>query len=338
MTLTIKTVRVFYCGQTVYNGNDMGGGEYMGFNVDDKLVIAIASSALFDLAEGDRIFSEQGEEAYRAYQHQNEHIPLEKGVAFPLVRRLLSLNGEDEEDQLVEVVLLSQNDADTGLRVFNSIEHYGLPITRAVFAKGGTPFIYMDAFNACLFLSGDYSNVRKAVQLGLPAGQVFPTDFIDDVDDDELRIALDFDGIIADDSSERVFQEGHLPAFREHELKNKGEPLPAGPLAKFMKELSKLQQREEAKKTADPTYKPRIKIAIATARNAPGHERVISTVRSWGIVVDVVFFLGGIEKQRVLKVFKPHIFFDDQLKHIEGVARVAPSVHVPFGITNKISE
>lgn len=308
----------------------------MKFDIDNMLVIAVSSSALFDMTEEDRIFAEKGEDAYRAHQHKNEHIPLQVGVAFPLVRRLLSLNDDAkyEEEQQVEVVLLSQNDADTGLRVFNSIEHYNLPITRAVFSNGGTPFIYMEGFNACLFLSGDPDNVKRAVELGLPAGQVFPTDFEDDEDDPELRIAFDFDGIIADDSSETVFQEGHLTAFREHELKNKGEPLPAGPLAKFMKELSRIQQHEEEKKREDPQYKKRVRIAIATARNAPGHERVISTVRSWGIVVDVVFFLGGIEKQRVLKTFKPHIFFDDQLSNIENVARVAPSVHVPFGVTN----
>jgi 5'-nucleotidase len=307
----------------------------LAYKIEEKFVVAIASSALFDLSESDRIFTELGEEAYRKYQREKEDVTLSTGVAYPLVRRLLSINGEDPDDQPVEVVLLSRNDADTGLRVFKSIEMYSLPITRAVFAKGGNPFLYMDAFNASLFLSGNLQSVQKAVELGFPAGRVFPTDFVDDEDDQELRIAFDFDGILADDSAETVFQEGQLPAFLQHEKQKAGEPLPAGPLLKFVKELSKLQQREYAKKEQNSEYKPRIRIAIATARNAPAHERVISTVRDWGIQVDEAFFLGGIDKERVLKVFKPHIFFDDQLGHIEGVSKIAPSVHVPFGIANK---
>jgi 5'-nucleotidase len=48
-----------------------------------------------------------------------------------LVNKLLRLNRADK--QYVEVILLSRNSADTGLRVFNAIKHYGLDITRAAF-------------------------------------------------------------------------------------------------------------------------------------------------------------------------------------------------------------
>lgn len=168
----------------------------MGYHIQDKLVVAVASSALFDLTESDAVFQEHGEEEYRKYQRENEKRVLDKGVAFPLIKRLLGLNDADIGDQAVEVVLLSRNDPDTGLRVFKSIEYYGLPITRAVFVTGNDPFVYMDAFNASLFLSGNKDDVKQAVELGLPAGCVYPTDFVDDEEDEELRIAFDFDGIM----------------------------------------------------------------------------------------------------------------------------------------------
>ncbi|PYI54250.1 5'-nucleotidase [Paenibacillus flagellatus] len=309
----------------------------MSYDIEEKFVIAVASSALFDLSESDRIFREKGEEEYRRYQREHENEKLHTGVAFPLIKRLLSLNEESAGDRPVEVVLLSRNDPDTGLRVFKSIETYGLPITRAVFVAGKNPFEYMGALNASLFLSGNPTDVQEAMEHGFPAGCVFPTDFVDDESDEELRLAFDFDGIIADDSAEQVFQRGALDLFHRHERGKAGEPLPAGPLLKFFVEIGKLQKREIDKAKTDPGYKPKVRIAIATARNAPAHERVISTLRQLDIRVDEAFFLGGIAKSRVLQIFKPHIFFDDQAGHIQGVARIAPSVHVPFGVMNRTS-
>ena len=306
----------------------------MPYDIENKFVIAVASSALFNLKESDRIYQEKGEDDYRAFQREHENEVLAPGVAFPLIKRLLSISGDSPDEQLVEVVLLSRNDPDTGLRVFNSIEHYGLPISRAAFTAGKKPFVYMDAFNASLFLSGNPEDVQEAVEHGFPAGCVYPTDFIDDDTDEELRLAFDFDGVIADDSAESVYQQGALELFQQHEKLKAGEPLPPGPLLRFFVEISKLQKREWDKARLDPDYRPKIRIAIATARNAPAHERVIATLRKLEIQVDEAFFLGGIDKGRVLKVFKPHIFFDDQAGHIQGVARIAPSVHVPFGVAN----
>lgn len=304
----------------------------MPYDIENKFVIAVASSALFDLTESDRVFQEEGEEAYRDYQREHESELLEQGVAYPLIKRLLSINTTD--DQIVEVVLLSRNDPDTGLRVFKSIEHYGLSISRAVFVNGNNPFKYMSTFNTTLFLSGDPDNVKEAVAHGYPAGCIYPSDYIDDESDNEIRLAFDFDGIIADDSAESIFQVGALEQFHSHEKELASLPLPPGPLLKFFTEISKLQQREISKNQNNPQYKPRIRIAIVTARNAPAHERMINTLRKLEIRVDEAFFLGGVEKIRALSVFKPHIFFDDQVGHIEGVARTFPSVHVPFGAAN----
>jgi 5'-nucleotidase len=240
------------------------------------------------------------------------------------------------DEQLVEVVLLSRNDPDTGLRVFNSIEHHRLAISRAAFVKGRNPHLYMAAFNASLFLSGNADDVRSAVAAGLPAGQVFPTAFVDD-EEPELRIAFDFDGIIADDSAEAVYKAGGLAGFHSSERELALEPLKAGPLQRFFTEVAGLQAKERARQLRDPSYQPRLRVAIVTARNAPAHTRVITTLREWGIQVDEAFFLGGVEKAEILRTFQPHIFFDDQLRHIEGTSQVTPSVHVPFGVANAVA-
>jgi 5'-nucleotidase len=310
----------------------------MAYPIEKKLVVAVASSALFDLTDSDRIFREHGEDKYRAYQRDHENEVLKPGVAFPLIRRLLGVNGDDDDDKPVEVVLLSRNDPDTGLRVLKSIQTYDLDISRAVFVKGRNPFVYMNALNACLFLSANEDDVKRAVQRGLPAGRVFPTEFLDNQDEKELRIAFDFDGILADDTAEAFFQREGLERYLASEQEQADDPLVPGPLHRFLTEISVLQERELKRKEADPTYEPRIRVAIITARNAPAHERVVKSLRKWGIQVDEAFFLGGIEKRRILEEFKPHIFFDDQLRHVEGAARVSPSVHVPFGVSNNPTE
>ena len=310
----------------------------MAYPIENKLVVAVASSALFDLSESDKIYREQGVDAYRKYQRKKENTRLSPGVAFPLVRRLLRLNEDLDDDKApTEVVLLSRNDPDTGLRVLNSIEKHSLGISRAVFVNGGNPFRYMNALNASLFLSANVSDVRKAVRQGLPAGRVFPTSFSDSEDDLELRIAFDFDGVIADDSSEAVYKKKGLQAFQASEIRKALRPLKEGPLARFFKEVSRLQKFERDRKSKNSGYTPKLRTAIITARNAPAHKRVIATLRSWGIEVDEVFFLGGIAKGRILKEFRPHIFFDDQLQHVTGVAGATPSAHVPFGVANEPS-
>lgn len=310
----------------------------MSYQVEDKLVVAIASSALFDLRESDDVFRTEGLEKYRQYQRKHETAVLKPGVAYPLVRRLLAVNsGFPGGERPIEVVLLSRNDPDTGLRVFNSIESHGLDITRAAFVGGRDPFRYMEAFNASLFISADERDVNNAIADNLPAGRVLGTGvaFADDSADPELRIAFDFDGVIADDASEVVYQTQGIDAFHEREDRLASEPVERGPLARFFRDIANLQRREKEFKERDESYQPRLRTAIVTARNAPAHKRVVMTLRAWDIHVDEVFFLGGINKSRILEEFRPHIFFDDQLGHIQGTAQVAPSVHIPFGVANE---
>lgn len=318
----------------------------MAYQLSSRLVVGLASSALFDLTESDSVFQAKGESAYRDYQRKHQDNPLSKGVAFSFVKRLLSLNALSPENPVVEVILLSKNDADTGLRVMNSIEHYGLNISRAMFLQGRSPYPYIKSLDIELFLSANLADVQQAIDAGFPAGHIQEgfgqetgelnhIDTTANQDERELRIAFDFDGVIADDESETVFQSENLDGFQAHEKEKVDVPHSPGPLKPFLARISQIQQLELEKQAEDESYEPILRISIVTARNAPSHKRVINTMRSWGINVNEAFFMGGIEKSRVISVLKPHMFFDDQKGHLDHVSHLFPSVHVPFGVANR---
>jgi len=308
----------------------------MAYPIEHKLVIGIASSALFDLTESHQVYLESGAEEYRKYQEQHIDAILNKGVAFPFIRRFLGINKHYAQSAPVEVVLFSRNSPETGLRVMKSIAHYGLDITRACFVTGQSPYTYLPAFNTSLFLSANEEDVRNALEAHYPAGLVLPSRTEDDDDDTELRVAFDFDGVIADDESETVFKRNNdVDEFHAHERERVAIPHQPGPLADLFQKLSLMQRLEERAQRRDPTYKRILRIAIITARSAPSHERVVTTLKSWGVSANETFFLGGMEKARVLAVFKPHIFFDDQLSHLKSAGGTIPMVHVPFGVANR---
>lgn len=310
----------------------------MPYELENRLVIGVASSAVFYLVASDAVFQSQGEEEYRKYQQENLHVPLPKGIAFPFIKRLLSVNdlSADPTDPLVEVILLSRNDPDTGLRVLKTIEHYGLGMTRAIFMQGKSPYEYIRALNIALFLSGEKKDVESAIKAEYPAGQVLDSKFEDDEADKTLRIAFYFDGVLAGDESESIMQTSGLTVFHAPEVKIVMQPHNPGPLKEFMVRISKIQTVEEKHKKLNPEYENRIRVSIVTARNAPSHERAMNTLKSWGVMANDAFFLGGIEKGKILGVLKPHIFFDDQSGHLKSTSAVAPSVHIPFGITNNV--
>lgn len=307
----------------------------MAYDLENMLVVGVASSALFDLSNADAVFRERGEVPYREYQEEHIAVAFEPGVAFPFIKRLLSLNDlSTNGNPLVEVIVLSRNDPETGLRVMRSIAHHDLPISRAIFMQGRSPFEYMGALNMSLFLSQNEQDVRVALEMGFAAGQVLGSPAANPKGRD-LRIAFDFDGVLADDSSERVMQAEGLSAFHAHETEHIEEPLPEGKLSEFLRGINRIQDIEEERSAAEEGYNRRVHVAIVTARNAPSHERVVKTLKSWGVRVNDAFFLGGIEKAKVLRVLRPHIFFDDQLGHLQGAADEIPSVHVPFGVVNE---
>ncbi|MCV7563385.1 5'-nucleotidase [Micrococcus luteus] len=310
----------------------------MGYSLKDKLVVGVASSALFDLTESDNVFQNEGEIEYRKYQEEKVDEILNPGVAFPFVRRLLSLNdlSEEEGSPLVEVIILSRNDPETGLRVMRSVEKHNLPISRAIFRQGRSPFDYMKPLNMSLFLSANGEDVRSAVRKGLPGGQVLGTPAKDPAGTD-LRVAFDFDGVLADDSSEQIMQSEGLPAFHDHERSHADIPMAEGMLSNLLRGLNRIQDTEDRAERENPGYHRRLNISIVTARNAPSHERVVRTLQDWGVRVNDAFFLGGISKDLILRTLQPHIFFDDQVKHLESSADFVASVHIPFGVINSQS-
>ncbi|MFZ4554397.1 MAG: 5'-nucleotidase [Betaproteobacteria bacterium] len=292
-----------------------------------KLVVAISSRALFDFEEENQVFEETDDRAYRALQLERLDIPAKPGVAFSLVRKLLAFNTDDA--QRVEVVILSRNDPVSGMRVFRSAQHYGLPIQRGSFTRGQPPWRYLRPLHANLFLSAHLSDVRSALEAGVPAAQVYPhSTRATDAHPHEVRIAFDGDAVLFSDEAERVYQTHGLDAFQAHERDNAAQPLSEGPFKPLLAALHRLQQ--------EGTPAMRIRTALVTARSAPAHERAIRTLMDWNIEVDEAMFLGGLAKGDFLREFEPDFFFDDQAGHCESAAAAGPAGQVLFGIRNPV--
>lgn len=297
-------------------------------NLDDKLIVAISSRALFDLEESHRVFTEQGIDAYCRYQIENEEEPLAPGVAFPLVKKLLSLNILAPVRPRVEVILLSRNSADTGLRILNSVRRHGLEISRAAFSGGQSAFPYVQPFNVHLFLSADPEDVRQALEMGFAAATIFPSQMVPASEGDQLRIAFDGDAVLFSDAAERVYKTEGLERFNETEARAAKEPLLGGPFKNFLAALHAIQSEFPPEAAA-------IRTALVTTRGAPAHERAVRTLRVWNIRIDEALFLGGFDKGEFLKAFRADIFFDDQDRHCHSARQHVPTGHVPHGVANE---
>lgn len=297
----------------------------MAKTLDGKLVVAIASRALFDFEAENRVFEQGNDNAYMQVQLERLSTPALPGVAFSLVKKLLSFNTPAQ--QRVEVVILSRNDPVSGLRVFRSAQHYGLDISRGTFTGGEAPWRYLRPLKANLFLSTHLSDVRAALAVGVPAAQVYPHSVhASDAHPSEVRIAFDGDAVLFSDEAEQVYQARGLDAFHQHEQDHAGTPLPDGPFKPLLVALHALQLAGQ--------HGMRIRTALVTARSAPAHERAIGTLMNWQIQVDEAMFLGGLDKGEFLREFEPDFFFDDQTGHIESAARHVPSGHVAAGVAN----
>jgi 5'-nucleotidase len=294
-----------------------------------NLVVAISSRALFDLDEAHRVFEERGKEAFCRYQIEHEDDLLEPGVAFDLVRKLLALN-QVLPIPGVEVILLSRNSADTGLRVFNAIRHHGLDICRAAFTSGQSPFNYIAAFGADLFLSANADDVAKALNAGHAAATLLASTKAANPSE-QLRIAFDGDAVLFSDESERIYREEGLQAFTDNEIAEARNPLSGGPFKNFLAILHLIQTQFGADQSP-------IRTALVTARSAPAHERVVRTLRAWDIRIDEALFLGGKDKGPFLRAFGADIFFDDQQRHCLSACRHVATGHVPHGVANRGEE
>ncbi len=292
---------------------------------ENCLVVGISSRALFDLEEENQIFDKAGVDAYTKYQIEHENDILKPGTGFALIKALLKLNEIGSDERKTEIIVMSRNNADSSLRIFNSIRHYQLDITRAALVSGALLAPYLEAFNTDLFLSANEEDVQEAINAGVAAGIIYTQHLTyDEVKEiDQIRIAFDGDAVLFSDESERIYKSQGIEAFQANETKNARKPLPEGPFARFLKTLSAIQ------KAFDKNRAP-IRTALVTARNAPAHERVIRTLRAWDVRIDEAFFLGGMSKQEVLKAFGAHIYFDDQAIHTDATAEFVPSARVPY--------
>jgi 5'-nucleotidase len=303
-------------------------------SLDGQLVVAISSRALFDFEEENQHFEANDDRAYMRLQLERLDRAAKPGVAFSLVNKLLAFNAQTPRgatnalpQQRVEVVILSRNDPVSGMRVFRSAQHYGLPVQRGVFTRGESPWRYLRPLNAHLFLSTNEADVRSALGAGVPAARVYPHSArASDAHPNEVRIAFDGDAVLFSDEAERVFQHGGLDAFQAHERDHSATPLAAGPFKPLLLALQRLQQ--------EPAQSMRIRTALVTARSAPAHERAIRTLMDWHIEVDEAMFLGGLPKGEFLREFEPDFFFDDQTGHVDSAAAHVPAGHVASGVTN----
>ncbi len=291
-----------------------------------RLVIAISSRALFDLDESHDIYVREGVQAYADYQIAHENEPLAPGEAFDLVQKMLGIN-ELLGRELVEVILLSRNSADTGLRIFNSIEHYGLKISRAAFSGGGNPWRYVRPFDCDLFLSLHAEDVANALEQGVAAATLIPRSSQQREKSEEIRFAFDGDAVLFADDSERIYKEQGLEAFTRNEKEAANQPMSGGPFRNFLYSLHGLQAHF-------PPGECPVRTALVTARSAPAHERVIRTLREWNIRIDESLFLGGLSKGDFLRAYGADVFFDDQVSHCESAREHVATGHVPHGVAN----
>jgi 5'-nucleotidase len=297
-------------------------------NTPRLLTVAVTSRALFDLEESHALFEREGVEAYSDFQRTHEDDVLAPGMAYSVVRKLLALNeGAPADTPRVEVILLSRNSADTGLRIFNSIQHHKLGIVRATFTSGEPTWPYAKPFGADLFLSANPESVRRSLEHGIAAATILPAKALQQRSD-QLRIAFDGDAVIFGDESERVSREQGVEAFGRHERDRAKEPLSGGPFKGFLSALHDLQAAFPPGKDAP------IRTALVTARSAPAHERVIRTLREWGVRLDEALFLGGRHKGPFLEAFGADIFFDDSQHNIDSARLHVATGHVPHGVAN----
>ena len=299
----------------------------MPLNLTNTLVVGVSSRALFDLEAENIIFAQVGIKAYRKYQLDKENEILEMGTAFYLIEALLKLNALSTEQRLVEIIVMSRNSPETGVRIMNSIKKYGLDISRMAFTGGEALSPYIEAFSVDLFLSMEDKDIQAIINnKACAAAKIYlpPNGFTPEKD--TVRIAFDFDAVLGDEESEIRYKAEGLDRYHAYESEHELDPIKEGPFGNLLKKLSKIQQYMPMEIELTP-----LRLAIVTARNAPSHMRVITTLRHWNVYVDEAFFLGGISKDKVLQAFRAHIFFDDQDVHLKSASRMVPSAIVPYG-------
>ncbi|KAK2856063.1 hypothetical protein Q5P01_004798 [Channa striata] len=303
------------------------------------VTIAVSSRTLFNMVEERKIFENDGMEKYVAHQLQHESEPLKPGAAFPFVKALMNINARlralyPDSEELFDIVLMTNNHAQVGVRLINSINHYDLTIERFCMTGGQSPIGYLKAYMTNLYLSKDSGKVGEAIEEGIAAATMFMPNTESELSSTQLKVAFDGDAVLFSDESEVIVKEKGLDSFFEHEKQFENKPLAQGPLKCFLEALGKLQRKFYAK---NERLNCPIRTYLVTARSAASSgARVLKTLRSWGLEIDEALFLAGAPKGPLLQKIRPHIFFDDQMFHIEGAKELGTiSAHVPYGIGQK---
>lgn len=260
---------------------------------------------------------------------EHEDVPLKPGTGFPLIKALLAIN-DCLTEKAVEVVIVSHNNVDSGLRIMKSARAAGLDITRGSFVGGEHAYEYLDDWSCKLFLSANRANVQQVLGRGRAAALVFdaPDKFVPV--ENQVRIAFDGDAVVFDAAAAEIYERDGLPKFLSHEAEFADVPLGPGPLAGFLKAVAAIQGKFSGEKRLCPIH-----TAVVTARNAPADERAIKTLRAWNVRVDEIHFLGGVSKAGILRRFRPHIYFDDQRDQLSTDVPCAEVCRLEVGLPEK---
>jgi len=298
----------------------------MAYDLTRRFVIAVSSRALFDLSRENHVFETAGQQEYDKMQREQIDSPATPGSGFRLVRSMLGLNDYLPPDRGIETVLLSRNSVQAGKRIVRSLRHHKLAVSRSAFTTGESVVPYLGCYSVDLFLSANPEDVAAAAGSGVPAALVMGNPYKHPREPKrEIRIAFDGDSVLFGSESEAIYQSDGMDAFHKNEYRLKDTPMTKGPMARLLFSLRYLQR-------ILPSGAPAIRVAIVTARNGPADERVMTTLDSWGVEVDQMFFLGGMDKWPVLREFNPDIFFDDQLNHCSLASGYIPSAQVPSNL------
>ncbi|XP_063041193.1 5'-nucleotidase, cytosolic IAa isoform X1 [Engraulis encrasicolus] len=306
---------------------------------ENAVTIAVSSRVLFRTEKEQKVFDQMGIEEYLRFQVEHENEPFAPGPAFPFVKALEAVNAQlrklyPDSEELFDIVLVTYNHAQVGVRLINTINHHNLFIERFCMTGGSSPIGYLKAWQTNLYLSADAEKVKEALAEGIAAATMFMPEKQFEVSETQLRVAFDGDAVLFSDESERIFKAHGLDKFFEHEHENEDILLDHGPLKCFLEALGKLQKKFYAK---GHRLDCPIRTYLVTARSAASSGiRALKTLRAWGLEMDEALFLAGAPKGPMLEKIRPHIYFDDQMFHVEGAAEMGTiAAHVPYGIAQK---
>ncbi|XP_078256251.1 cytosolic 5'-nucleotidase 1A-like [Rhinoraja longicauda] len=300
-----------------------------GNKLPHAITIAVSSRTLFNMAEERAIYETDGLESYVKFQQEHENEPLKKGLAFALMKALETVNSRLHElypgtDEMFDVVLMTNNHAQVGVRLINSINHYGLSIERFCLTGGTSPISYLKAYHTNLYLSSDPVKVAKALSEGIAAATLCHLDKDAQLSEQQLRVAFDGDSFVSQEPNEKSSKNYMLadslcdyepkPTPQMQQTGRGGATEPGkGLLVGFLEAIGKIQKKFYAKNQR-MDCPIRVYLIIKKGGSAVGL-KALKTIRSWGLDVDEAFILSGLSATVLLNKICPHIYLDEQSLH-----------------------